>query len=50
MEIAQADAFWVGTPLLEGLAPPERGQFISTILDFFRLEYAIESEDYTCLI
>lgn len=46
MEVAQADAFWVGVPLLEGLAPAERGQFISTILDFFRLEYAIESEDY----
>jgi len=45
-EIAAADDFWLDVPLLNGLDHAERKEFIGTILDFFRLEYAIHSENY----
>jgi len=45
-EIAAADEFWADTPLLNVLDHADRKDFIGTILDFFRLEYAIHSENY----
>jgi hypothetical protein len=45
-EIAATDTFWLAMPLLNQLEHAERRDFIATILDFFRLEYAIESETY----
>lgn len=45
-EIAADDSFWNGTPILADLEPVDRKEFIGTILDFFRLEYAIHSENY----
>lgn len=45
-EIAAADEFWSKAPLLSVLSHADRKDFIETILDFFRLEYAIHSENY----
>ena len=45
-EIAAADDFWQDTPILSALEQKDRKEFIGTILDFFRLEYAIHSENY----
>jgi superfamily II DNA/RNA helicase len=45
-EIAAADAFWKAAPLLGDLNHSDRKEFLCTILDFFRLEYAIHSENY----
>lgn len=45
-EIAAADEFWASVPLLGVLNHTDRKDFIGTILDFFRLEYAIHSENY----
>ena len=45
-EVAAADAFWKDIELLNQLTHPERSEFLSAILDFFRLEYAIHSENY----
>lgn len=48
-EVAQTEEFWKGTPLLAELKTSERKEFIATILDFFRLEFAIHSENYLTL-
>jgi len=45
-EIAATEEFWRAMPLLNQLDHAERRDFIATILDFFRLEFAIESENY----
>ena len=45
-EIAATEDFWKDAPLLGELNPSDRKEFICTILDFFRLEYAIHSENY----
>lgn len=45
-EVAAADEFWKPLPLVGGLCPGDRKEFLSRILDFFRLEYAIHSENY----
>ncbi|MBL8204746.1 MAG: DEAD/DEAH box helicase [Blastocatellia bacterium] len=44
-EIA-ADPIWQQVPLLNALNPADRSDFIRTILDFFRLEYAVHSENF----
>ncbi|MGY6217092.1 DEAD/DEAH box helicase [Methylolobus aquaticus] len=49
LEVAAEDAFWQDTPLLQALQPVERHDFLSTLLDFFRLEYAIHSENFLTL-
>ena len=41
-----ADPAWNSFPLIGNLDVEERKDFIATILDFFRLEYAIHSENY----
>jgi superfamily II DNA/RNA helicase len=45
-EIAATDSFWQDTPVLRSLAADQRTDFLSTILDYFRLEYAIHSANY----
>jgi len=45
-EVAGEDGFWQDTPLLNQLSHEDRNDFICTILDFFRLEYAIHSENF----
>ncbi|MCA9468582.1 MAG: DEAD/DEAH box helicase [Nitrospira sp.] len=45
-EIAGTESFWKDTPLLGELKLPDRKELICTILDFFRLEFAIYSENY----
>lgn len=46
IERRAADAAWNSFPLIGGLKLEDRIEFIGTILDFFRLEYAIHSENY----
>jgi len=41
-----ADAAWTGFPVVGELSVNDRQDFIATILDFFRLEFAIHSENY----
>lgn len=48
-EIAGTEEFWKGTPLLGELKKEDRKELIATILDFFRLEFAIHSENYLTL-
>lgn len=45
-EIAATEEFWRNTPLLGEINSEDREELISTILDFFRLEFAIQSENY----
>lgn len=45
-EIAAADDFWAASPLLGVLNHADRKELLCTILDFFRLEYAIHSENF----
>ncbi|MFI3138358.1 MAG: DEAD/DEAH box helicase [Methylococcaceae bacterium] len=45
-EVASADVAWNEVPLVNALNSLERKEFLTTILDFFRLEYAIHSENY----
>ena len=45
-EIAAEDGFWAELEIVNNLAHPERREFLATVLDYFRLEYAIHSENY----
>ncbi len=45
-EIAGTEAFWKDVAILGNLQARDRKEFIATILDFFRLEFAIHSENY----
>lgn len=45
-EIAAADDYWSASALLAPLTQAERKELLCTILDFFRLEYAIHSENF----
>ena len=45
-EVAGADDFWRNTPLLQELNLADRNELLYTILDFFRLEFAIHSDNY----
>jgi hypothetical protein len=45
-EVASADAAWCEVSLLNNLKLADRKEFLTTILDFFRLEFAIHSENY----
>ncbi len=41
-----SEEFWAASPLIGTLTRPDRKDLICTILDFFRLEYAIHSENF----
>ncbi|PPD50568.1 MAG: DEAD/DEAH box helicase [Methylobacter sp.] len=45
-EVAATEIAWSDVPLVNELNVIERKEFLSTILDFFRLEFAIHSENY----
>ena len=45
-EIAAEDGFWADLEIANKLANPERREFLAAVLDYFRLEYAIHSENY----
>lgn len=45
-EIAAEDNYWSASPLLAPLDHLERKELLCTILDFYRLEYAIHSENF----
>ena len=45
-EIAASDEFWAASPLFGVLNQADRKELLCTILDFFRLEYAIHSENF----
>ena len=45
-EIVAEDGFWADVEIANSLAHPERREFLATVLDYFRLEYAIHSENY----
>jgi len=45
-EVAATDTFWQNTPALNELGHETRKEFLHTILDFFRLEFAIHSDNY----
>jgi hypothetical protein len=40
------NAFWADMPLVRDLSHADRRDFLSTVLDFFRLEYALHSENF----
>ena len=45
-EIAAEDEFWAELDIVNVLSPAARREFLADILNFFRLEYAIHSENY----
>lgn len=45
-EVAAADEAWSDVPILRLLDAQERREFITDILDFFRLEQAVHSENF----
>lgn len=45
-EAATDNQLWKNTLVLSDLAPPQRLEFLSTFLDYFRLEFAIHSTNY----
>ncbi len=45
-DVASVNEAWASVPLLNILAPDERAELIANVLDFFRQEYAIYSENY----
>ena len=45
-EVAAADEAWKSVPLFNQLEPAERAELIANVLDFFRQEYALCSENY----
>ncbi len=45
-EIAATEEFWKDTPLLGDVKTEDRKELVATVLDFFRLEFAIQSENY----
>jgi len=45
-QVSDADDFWADMPLLNQLDQTHRYEFLSSILDFFRLEFAVHSENF----
>ena len=45
-EVVAADGFWADLEITNSLAHPQRREFLTAVLDYFRLEYAIHSENY----
>jgi superfamily II DNA or RNA helicase len=45
-EVASHAELWSDVPVLRDLTPSERRSLIETILDFFRLEFALHSENF----
>ncbi len=45
-EVVAQDAFWSEVALVGDMSHPDRKEFLTTILDFYRLEFAIHSENF----
>ena len=45
-DIVAEDGFWADLEIANSVVHPERHEFLATVLDYFRLEYAIHSENY----
>ena len=45
-EIATEDKFWADVDIVNEIPPSERRAFLASVLDYFRLEYAIHSENF----
>ncbi|MEI6521086.1 MAG: DEAD/DEAH box helicase, partial [bacterium] len=45
-EIVTEDEFWSDMPIVSNLNHNDRHEFIANVLDFFRLEYALHSENF----
>lgn len=45
-EVAKGKAFWADLPIVSDLDAQKRFEFLETVLDFFRLEYAIHSNNF----
>src|SRR5690606_25208628 len=45
-ELVAEDGFWADMPIVCDLSHEDRRSFLTVILDFFRLEYAIHSENF----
>ncbi len=45
-EITREDAFWADLAIVSELSHKDRKEFLSTVLDFFRLEFALHSENF----
>jgi len=45
-EVAGNQQAWAGVPVLNGFAPKKRAEVFRHVLDFFRLEFALFSENY----
>jgi len=45
-EVASTEKYWDKVPILEDLDVEDRQLFLTAIFDFFRLEYALHSENY----
>ena len=45
-EIAAEDGFWADLEIADNLPHEGRREFLATVLDYFRLEYAIHSENF----
>lgn len=45
-EVVGQDEAWTDVPIVRNLTAPERREFLTTVLDFFRLEQAIHSENF----
>ena len=45
-QISYASEYWADCPVLSRLAPSKRFEFLTAILEHFRLEFALHSENY----
>jgi len=45
-EIAAEEAFWADLPMVNDLSYEPRREFLATVLDYYRLEYAIYSKNF----
>ena len=45
-EVAASESFWSPVPIVRDLPLTERRKFLVTILEFFRLEYALHSDNF----
>jgi hypothetical protein len=45
-EVAADGDFWAGLPIVASLTASQRREFLTTILDFFRMEFALASETH----
>ena len=48
-DISKEDIFWSDIEILNNMTQPKRREFLHAILSYFRLEYAIHSENYLAI-